>query len=59
MSEALTELSEVIEAAKADLVAGAVVANGELSLETTPASLIDLLKFLRDNARRLLGLDAS
>ena len=50
MSEALRELSEVIEAAKPDLVAGAAIENGELTVETTPGGLIDLLKFLRDNA---------
>ena len=50
MTEALRELDDVIGAAKPGLVAGSAIANGELSVETTPAGLIELLTFLRDNA---------
>ena len=50
MSEALRELSEVVEAAKSAEVTGSAIANGELSLEATTDGLVDLLTFLRDNA---------
>lgn len=50
MSEALKELSEVIEVARPTVVSGADVQNDELSITTTPGGLIDLLTFLRDNA---------
>ena len=50
MSEALRELGEVVEAAKPGEVSGSMIANDELSLETTPGGLIELLKYLRDNA---------
>lgn len=50
MSEALRELDEVIRAAKPALVDGSDVAVGELSVATTPAGIIELLTFLRDNA---------
>lgn len=50
MSEALRELDEVIRAAKPALVDGSDVAAGELSVATTPAGIIELLTFLRDNA---------
>ncbi len=49
MSEALRELSDLIEAAKGDLVSGARIAFGELTLTTAPASLIELLTFLKTN----------
>ncbi|MEL7462502.1 MAG: NADH-quinone oxidoreductase subunit C [Pseudomonadota bacterium] len=50
MSEALKELSEVIEAARPDFVTGATVVGSELSVGTTPGGLIELVTFLRDNA---------
>lgn len=49
MSEALIELSDLIEAAKGGLVTSSAVANGELTLATTPAALLELLKYLKNN----------
>jgi len=50
MSEALTELGEVVENAKPDCVLASRIAFGELTLETDADHVIELLKFLRDNA---------
>lgn len=50
MNEDLRELDEVIRAAKPSLVEVSGVAVDELSLTTTPAGIIELLTFLRDNA---------
>lgn len=50
MSEALKELSEVVEGAKPDCALSSRVAHGELTLGTDAAHVIELLKFLRDNA---------
>ncbi|QIE54235.1 NADH-quinone oxidoreductase subunit C [Pikeienuella piscinae] len=49
MSEALVELSELIEAAKGDLVSSSAIENDELTLETTPGAIVELLKYLKSN----------
>ncbi|MFV0476072.1 MAG: NADH-quinone oxidoreductase subunit C [Pikeienuella sp.] len=49
MSDALLELSDLIEAAKGGLVSSSAVAYGELTIETTPGAIIELLKFLEGN----------
>lgn len=49
MSEALIELSELIDAAKSGLVKSSAIANGELTLETTSGSVFELLKYLKTN----------
>ncbi|WP_340108998.1 NADH-quinone oxidoreductase subunit C [Pikeienuella sp. HZG-20] len=49
MSEALIELSDLIEAAKGDLVTASAVVNGELTLTTTPRSILELLEYLKTN----------
>ncbi|MGB0508187.1 MAG: NADH-quinone oxidoreductase subunit C [Pikeienuella sp.] len=50
MTEVLNELNEVITAARGDAVTASRVANGELTLTTDAGNILDLLKFLRDNA---------
>ncbi|MEM7547221.1 MAG: NADH-quinone oxidoreductase subunit C [Pseudomonadota bacterium] len=50
MTEALMELTDVIEIGKAGLVGSSEIVRGELSLTTTAAQLVDLLKYLRDNS---------
>ena len=49
MSEALNELSEQIEAAKGAALVSSSVANGELTVTTTPGALIELLTWLKTN----------
>jgi NADH-quinone oxidoreductase subunit C len=49
MSEALNELSAYIQDARGELVESAVIAYGELTLNTTTENVIALLKFLRDD----------
>ncbi len=49
MSEALNELQTYISETKSDLVIASEVAHGELTVETTPEGLINLLTFLRDD----------
>lgn len=51
MSEALNELSAYIREMRGALVNEAVLAYGELTLVTTAESVIELLTFLRDDAR--------
>jgi NADH-quinone oxidoreductase subunit C len=51
MTEALTDLSTYIREARASLVEDAVIAYGELTLVTNGDSIIELLTFLRDDAR--------
>ena len=51
MSEALNELSGYIREMRGSLVTDAVLAYGELTLATTAESVIELLTFLRDDAR--------
>lgn len=51
MSEALNELSGYIREMRGALVSEAVLAYGELTLVTTAESVIELLTFLRDDAR--------
>jgi len=50
MTEALIELTDVIEIAKKDLVSDSQIVAGELSLTTTPQNLPELLKYLRENS---------
>lgn len=50
MTEALNELNEVIAAARGDAVKASRVTHGELTLVTDAAHIVDLLKYLRDNA---------
>jgi NADH-quinone oxidoreductase subunit C len=50
MTEALAELGEMIEAAQPDAVAGAAIANDELTLTATLSGLRQLVVLLRDNA---------
>ena len=50
MSEALSELGEMIAAAQADQVVGHSVAHGELTIIATSAGLRLLVTHLRDNA---------
>jgi len=51
MSEALIELSSYISEIKSDLVTGAEIAYGELTLTTEPAKILPLLTFLRDDVQ--------
>ncbi len=51
MSEVLNELSGYIREMRGALVSDAVVAFGELTLTTTAEGVIELLTFLRDDAR--------
>lgn len=51
MSEALIELSAYLAEIKSDLVTGADIAYGELTLTTEPAKIIALLTFLRDDVQ--------
>lgn len=51
MSEALNELSGYIREMRGSLVTDAVLAYGELTLTTTAEGVIELLTFLRDDAR--------
>ena len=51
MSEALNELSGYIREMRGALVSDAALAFGELTLTTTAESVIELLTFLRDDAR--------
>lgn len=48
--EALVELSEVLAVARPNGVTDSRIVGGELTIRTTPGEIIDLLKFLRDNA---------
>ena len=48
--EALIELSEVLSVARPDALLESRIATGELTVVTSPAEIVDLLKFLRDNA---------
>ena len=50
MTEALLDLTDVIEMARADLVVSSEIKQGELSLTVKPTQIVELLKFLRDNA---------
>ncbi|MFB2552311.1 NADH-quinone oxidoreductase subunit C [Ensifer soli] len=51
MSEALNELSTYIRESRSSLVEAAVIAHGELTLSTTPAGVVELVTFLRDDPR--------
>ena len=51
MTEALAELSTYIREARSSLVDDAVIANGELTLTTTPENILQLLTFLRDDVQ--------
>jgi len=51
MTEALSELSTYIREARPSLVEDAVLAYGELTLVTTGAGIVELMTFLRDDAR--------
>jgi NADH-quinone oxidoreductase subunit C len=51
MTEALTELSTYIREARSSLVEDAAIAYGELTLVTNGESIIELLTFLRDDAK--------
>jgi NADH-quinone oxidoreductase subunit C len=51
MSEALTALSSYLSESRSSLIAGAEIANGELTLDAEPGQVIELLTFLRDDAR--------
>lgn len=51
MSEALTALSSYLSESRSSLIAGAEIANGELTLDAEPEQVIELLTFLRDDAR--------
>ncbi len=50
MTEALMDLTDVVEMAAPHLVASSGIVGGELTLVATPQRVVDLLKFLRDNA---------
>ncbi len=50
MSEALVELSELVEAAQSDGVLESNITNGELTLNITVSGLRQLVGLLRDNA---------
>lgn len=49
--DVLNELATLLTQAKGDLLTASSLKNGELTVETTPASLIALLTFLRDDSR--------
>jgi NADH-quinone oxidoreductase subunit C len=49
--EVLNQLAATLQEARGDLVAEASLKYGELTVETTPANLIALLTFLRDDNR--------
>jgi NADH-quinone oxidoreductase subunit C len=51
MTEALTDLSTYIREARPSLVEDAVLAYGELTLVSNGDSIVELLTFLRDDAR--------
>ncbi|MBD9386623.1 MULTISPECIES: NADH-quinone oxidoreductase subunit C [Rhizobium/Agrobacterium group] len=51
MSEALTDLAAYVKEARGSLVESADIAFGELTLNTTPANVIALLTFLRDDVQ--------
>ena len=51
MTEALNELAAYIGEARADLITSSQIAYGELTIGTTPANIIALLSFLRDDAK--------
>lgn len=49
--DVLNELATLLKEAKGDLLTGSSLKNGELTVETTPADLVALLTFLRDDSR--------
>lgn len=51
MSEALTDLAAYVNEARGSLIESSNIAYGELTLNTTPANIIALLKFLRDDVQ--------
>ncbi|WP_275790604.1 NADH-quinone oxidoreductase subunit C [Pararhizobium gei] len=51
MSEALNGLAAYIRETRGALISDATIAFGDLTLNATPANLIELLTFLRDDAR--------
>ncbi|WP_112963672.1 NADH-quinone oxidoreductase subunit C [Agrobacterium sp. fls2-241-TYG-188a] len=51
MSEALNDLSAYVQDARGSLIESAVIAYGELTLNTTPDNVIALLTFLRDDVQ--------
>jgi NADH-quinone oxidoreductase subunit C len=51
MSEALNDLSAYVQEVRGSLLESAVIAYGELTLNTTPENVIALLTFLRDDVQ--------
>jgi NADH-quinone oxidoreductase subunit C len=51
MSQALQELADYLSETKRDLIDGVEIAFDELTVLAQPANLIDLITFLRDDAR--------
>ncbi len=51
MSEALNDLSAYVQEVRGSLLESAVIAFGELTLNTTPENVIALLTFLRDDVQ--------
>jgi NADH-quinone oxidoreductase subunit C len=51
MSEALTDLAAYVNEARGSLIESSNIAYGELTLNTTPANVIALLTFLRDDVQ--------
>jgi len=51
MSQALQELADYLSETKRDLIDGVEIAFDELTVLAQPANLIDLIAFLRDDAR--------
>ncbi|KQQ46574.1 NADH dehydrogenase [Rhizobium sp. Leaf311] len=51
MSEALNDLSAYVQDARGSMIESAVIAYGELTLNTTPDNVIALLTFLRDDVQ--------
>ena len=49
--DVLNQLASTLQDAKGDLVAASNLNHGELTVETTPANIIALLTFLRDDSR--------
>lgn len=49
--EVLNQLATMLQEAKGDIVTSSSMKHGELTVETTPASIIALLTFLRDDSR--------
>jgi NADH-quinone oxidoreductase subunit C len=49
--EALTEFSAYLAEMRSGLLSGAQIAHGELTVETQPAQIIELLTFLRDDPK--------